>query len=100
MKEALETIFNLILTNIVAPIEDALDSTGFCANLFSLIHSFLNGFFRLFNDNNVNVVDNVELLKYSIVDFLGLLVVIFAFYVVLKMIWVCCKSFYGLLGGK
>lgn len=100
MQQALESIFNLIETNIITPLQNALESSQVFDNIFSHILYFLQNIFRMWNNDNVSIENDYTALIRTFSEIIGLLVFIFAFYVVLKMIWTITKSIYGMFGGK
>lgn len=100
MQQALESIFNLIESNIITPIQSALENSKVFDNIFIHILSLLQNIFRMWNNDNVSIENDYTSLIRTFSEIIGLLVFIFAFYVVLKMLWTITKSIYGMIGGK
>lgn len=100
MQQALESIFNLIESNIITPIQSALENSKVFDNIFIHILALLQNIFRMWNNDNVSIENDYTSLIRTFSEIIGLLVFIFAFYVVLKMLWTITKSIYGMIGGK
>lgn len=80
MQDALINFLNFIADNLVSPIVNALTDTAFFDDLKLLIQSLLNGFLRLWNNDNILIdFDSVGQVSLNNVfgSIIGLLVIIF-----------------------
>lgn len=100
MQEALESIFNLIETGVITPLQNALENSKVFDNIFIFVLDFFQNIFRLWNNDNMIIDNDYTGFIRFFCEVIGLLVFIFAFYVVLRMIWTITKSIYGMIGGK
>lgn len=101
MKDAFISIFGLILTEIVFPIQEAIGSTALFDDIFILINDMINGLLNLFRE----VPSNVVIINPTILaDLLGFTILIFfigIIYSIFKFVYEALKNgFLNLINNK
>ena len=90
MYDALMSIFDLILKNIITPLKDALNNTNIFKPLLDFSNGLINNLTRLWNDNNTFQVSITnELVSYII----GLIVLVLIFEIVYAIFRIVFTAF-------
>lgn len=85
MREAFEFILNLISSEIVAPIRQALINSAFINNLNPKLNNILSGIFNLFREVPTDKYDSI-INNNSIAEFFGVFIAILCFVLFYKII--------------
>ena len=92
MYDSLVNIFNLILNNIIYPLNNALNNTNIFKPLLDISNGLINNLTRLWNDNNTfQVTITNELVSYII----GLIILVIIFeitYAIFKIVFTAFET--------
>ena len=92
MLDALTNIFNIILSNIIFPLNGALNKTNIIKPLLDFSNGLINNLTRLWNDNNTfQVTITNEIVSYII----GLIILVIIFeitYAIFKIVFTAFET--------
>ena len=87
MYDALISIFNTIIQNIITPFKDALNNTNVIKPLLDFSNGLINNLTRLWNDNNTFQVSITNELVSYIIGLIILVLIIEIIYALFKIVF-------------
>lgn len=84
MYNALLNLFNFFVDNFYTPLYDALNDSGFFEFSSNFISKFLTAFFKLWNNDNSFIFDNLQVLG-LFCEVITILLLVFCLWFVLRI---------------
>lgn len=92
MYDALLNLFKLIINNIIFPILNALNDTGFLKPLLDFSNGLINNLTRLWNDNNTFQVSLSNQLISYIIGLIILVIIFELIYAIFKIVFTAFET--------